>query len=502
MAEDYNRLIYRRQFYLTPTSVQIEGLFNHVQLNNIYNLYYHQDLNFSFRNSNKISLYLLGDIFDPYNPTYTNNDVINSLITYSFKELLLKTNIYTGRYVFIFVEGEIIQIFNDPATARKIYYTEFSDQIWCGSQPHVLANLLNIAKSTDKDKLAYFESDYFIKKEFAGIYHYTIYDEIYQLSPNHYLDFNLKKRVRFWPNERINIMPIDEVVKKSGDLVTGFMKALYHRYKKLMLPITAGMDSRFLLAASRNISQDVFYYIYKLPKMKTNHLDIRIGKKVVESLGLKFHILTADQDIDEKFREIYLKNTFYPYENRLPLINTYFKLYPDYINLPGNFSEVGRNAWDFYRSKITGLDLVNLTWIGNFKYSLYKSNEWINEVEDLCNKYNINILDLHYWENRMTIWGTHYPSNKDIAQEEILPLNSRQLMITLLSTKRKYRNRDDCLLHRRILKYLWKETLCVPVNPSFEKYAQIFIKYTGIFNFINMIKHHLKIVYRNFFGHK
>ena len=230
--------------------------------------------------------------------------------------------------------------------------------------------------------------------------------------------------------------------------------------------------------------------------MKDDNLDIKIGKKAVESLGLDFHILTANQIVDERFKEIYLKNTIFPYESRLPLIyNIYYKRFPDYINLPGNFSEVGRNAWYFYRSKITGKDLVNLTFAGDFKYAIDKSNEWINEVKNICRRNNINILDLNYWENRITTWGTHFQATKDIAQEEVLPLNSRELMIILLSSKRRYRDEDICYLHRRMIKYLWKEALDVPVNPTLTKLYLKTLKHVGLFRLYFMIKHHLKILY-------
>ncbi|MBN2215317.1 MAG: hypothetical protein JW723_13850 [Bacteroidales bacterium] len=496
MNIDYEKLKYRRQFYLTPEPIFIDGSFNHIMIKNTYHLYYHIDLNFTSRQSQKQSLYILGDLFDPYNPSYTNEDIIDELSGSAFKELLVKSNIYTGRYVIIFIDENNIQIFNDPATSRKVFYTIRSNQVWCGSQPHILADHLKIPETKDDEKLQYFESDLFARNEFIGIYQYTIYDEIYQLAPNHYLDYNLLNRVRFWPNEPLDILPIDEVVKKSGDLVRGYMNAIYNRYRKLMLPVTAGMDSRLLLAASRDICQNIIYYINKTPSMGDDDIDLRIGKKVVESLGLKYHVLNIDEDSNEKFREIYLKNTIYPFEKRLPLIyNIYFKKYSDYINLPANFSEVGRNAWVFHRSNINGKDLVYASYAGNFKYAIEKSNEWICEVKDICNQNNVNMLDLHYWENRISTWCTHYSSNKDIAQEEVLPLNSRLLMITLLSTKRKYRDEDICFLHRKILRYLWKETLDVPINPTFQKFYLKLFKRIGIFYFYFMLKHQAKILY-------
>lgn len=497
MIEEYKKLIYRRQFYLTPSPVVLKGLFNHTLINKKYHLYCHQDLNLSHCRLEEKELYLLGDIYNPDNPEDTNDDILKKLIHFEFLQLVSKTNIYSGRYVILYRDGNNMLMFNDPATSRKVYYTYTDKEVWCGSQPHLIAGMLKIPETTDEEKLFYFKSDYFSRSKFTGIFQYTIYDEIFQLSPNHFLDFSTGQRTRFWPCEPIKPMPVDLVARQAGNLITGFLNAIYYRKKKLMLPVTAGMDSRLLLAASRNISRNVFYYINSTGSLKNANTDIKIGKKIVESLGLEYHILHPEGDVDEKFKEIYLKNTAYPYECRLPLIyNVYYKKFPEYYNLPGNFSEVGRNAWNFYRKKITGKDLLNLSWAGDFKYSMNKTIEWLSNVEESCKRNNVNILDLHYWENRMSVWGTHYQASKDIAQDETLPLNSRQLMITLFSVTRRYRDENLCLLHRKIVGYLWKDTLRFPVNPGFRKYFLIAVKFMGIYNFVYMVRHLLKLQYR------
>jgi hypothetical protein len=56
-------------------------------------------------------------------------------------------------------------------------------------------------------------------------------------------------------------------------------------------------------------------------------------------------------------------------------------------------------------------------------------------------------------------------TESDIAHETFLPNNCRRHLAILLSTEEKYRMPPNFELNRRLLKYLWPETLGVPINP-------------------------------------
>ena len=114
------------------------------------------------------------------------------------------------------------------------------------------------------------------------------------MPPNKYIDLLLKKIVRYWPVKESEIkpkkIPIDDVVNICSQMIQGFLESANKRYK-LMIPVTAGNESRLLLAASKNIKNDVFYYINKTKDMSDSHNDIRIPKKLLGKINLKFHII-------------------------------------------------------------------------------------------------------------------------------------------------------------------------------------------------------------------
>ena len=87
---DYERLVYRRQYILSPVKINHEGLFSYFKIDNDYHLLYHIDLPFTsvFNKDEKICL--LGDIMDPLNPDYKNSDILNFLIELSFCGITIK----------------------------------------------------------------------------------------------------------------------------------------------------------------------------------------------------------------------------------------------------------------------------------------------------------------------------------------------------------------------------------------------------------------------------
>jgi len=76
------------------------------------------------------------------------------------------------------------------------------------------------------------------------------------------LDLNSKGISRFWPNKALENQSPDNVAKKGAEYIRGCIQSAAER-KSIHLGITAGWDSRVLLAASRNLSDKIYYYLNK-----------------------------------------------------------------------------------------------------------------------------------------------------------------------------------------------------------------------------------------------
>ena len=132
------------------------------------------------------------------------------------------------------------------------------------------------------------------------------------------------------------------------------MRAIVHRHP-VMMAVTAGWDSRTLLAASRGIHDKIYFFINN-EGIGHDHRDIAVPKKIFESIGVPFHIHEIPNEVDDEFRRIFLDNTFFASERILPTIyNIYFKEHSEKANILG-MGEIGRQRggkepknWNCYR---------------------------------------------------------------------------------------------------------------------------------------------------------
>ena len=476
------RLKLRRQFYLTPEPFSLDGDFKTVKVHESYYLNYHKDLHYSEAGKDGRKLFILGNLFDPFHPDYSNQDIARNLADYAFNELLRKCDIYAGRYVIIYSDHDSLKLFHDFMSHLKVYWTIHEEMVYCGSQPHILAKHLNIRKSTDPERVEFFNSNMFTEFEYMDILKYTLFESIEHLQPNHYLDLIRNRSVRYWPQEVISRAKTKDIVRRGTTLLKGYLKGIANRYK-LMIPVTAGHESRLLFAASREISDQCYYYVNKVSSFNDKSADLQIPKKMLYSLGLKFHILEYPATVDPDFEKVYKENCQSPTQSRLALIyNVFYTRFQNYINVPGNGAEIFVSGWKVhFRNDITAIQIVHLFHFDPNPFLIKVLDEWLKEIRPLSKQFNIDVANFFYLEFRMANWGTNYQTNKEIAQDEVYPFNSRMMIIELLSARSYYRQVKTRLIEVKMMKYLWKETVSFPFNPSVKNYLKQFLEKAGLY---------------------
>jgi len=464
-AAELRRLKYRRQYLITPQSYSCDFDHNSFVLNDLYTLYAHVDLVVTRYEQDNSKLILLGDIFNFEVPGKNNTDILKDLAGLAYGAVLEKVARYTGRYVLVFLDKDQFNVFTDLTASRKVYYSYTNKGPWLASQAHLLARVLDLKMTRDDSKLKYYNSGDFKRRDHANIGNTTCYDEIHQLIPNHYLNVNHREVHRFWPDKKIEIRSFEEVAQECAAMVKGYMEAISSRYK-VMLPVTSGFDSRLLLSGIKRNKEEVYYYMNKNAGMPEDHPDIRIPRKLFRMLGLDFHVLDLGSDVDEKFKEVFYSNNPLATDRYLAHIYNYYKNHGDQINLPGNLAAHPIGINQLAEKNVSPDNLVSLYKFGDYPYAVAYITRWLEENQQLCTDCNIGVLRLFYLEERAANWMTSVQLDKDMAQEEINPLNSRLLLTKFFSVKRKYNSHPDKLLNRKIIEILWPELLRVPLNPG------------------------------------
>jgi len=485
--EEIERLKYRNQYLLTPSGIECPFLHEIINVGEKYTLYTHKDLVVNLIEQDDIKLILLGDLFDYSSPEKNNKEILKDLIACDFEALPERLGRYTGRYVILQLIGDKLNLIHDPIASRKIYYCNAQGDMWMASQSHLLARVLGFKKTKNTELLHYYSSSEFVRLSNANIGDLTLYDEIRQLMPNHLLEVNAKKAFRYWPKTIVEKKPIKEVTRKCATMIEGYMESITNRYE-VMLPVTAGKDSRLLMAATKRFKEEVYYYINKSEDLTEDHTDISIPKKLLADLNLDFNIELPPSNVDEKFRKIYFNNNEYASTEFLPIIHNYYAKFRNKINLPGNIAAGGL---EFYKSKgikKTGKRLAQLNHIDHYSFACEYYDNWLAERQDLFQSLNFEMIDLFYWEERLANWGTQLQTDKDIAQEEINLFNSRDLVVLFLSVKPRNIAVPFFKLQKDIMKLLWPEVLKTPINPGFRTNLQMILKPLGLLDVYYRLK--------------
>jgi hypothetical protein len=485
----YNNLLYCRQYIFCQKEIPELSGWNNFIIDN-YKLYVHPNLTVSSIKGKGKELYLLGSLFDHKKMDTTNEEILDKLIiSKTFEEFLQDSENYTGRFILIFKQNSSLKIFHDPSASRRIYYYMNGSNFCFASQPFLIAKYFSIEKTKKPEILqCYDNSTQALFHEKTGVLHSTIYEPIKRLLPNWYIDVDKREVMRFWPYRKLNPISLNEGVESVSSMLKGFIKNIHHR-NKLIMALTSGNDSRLLLAASRDICDDVFYYIFLLPRMKDEyHPDVVVPKKIMNRIKLKENVILYNTTVDEDFKEIYFKNNEFASEANLPIIyNFMYKQCAGRLNLVTSMSDVTRNFFQTTRKIITPELMATIWQYKNNPYAIEHYRNWLNEIKPLATKCNYSILDLFNWEERVAVWNASYASDTDIARDEASPFCSRRLLEIMLSVPKKYRDLNTNIFHRTMIKHMWPELAEFPYNPIFRRRASYILKKAKVYWVIRSI---------------
>jgi hypothetical protein len=487
--EEIEKLRHRRQYILSPEVINPPFFSVNRPVGNTHNLYTHIDLVVTEYSCNGVTLILLGDIFDYEVISKTNLDILKDICIENYNLFLKRLSPYIGSYVLIYVQNNRIFLSHDATATKKIYHCLNKDSVWCASQPTLLVKTLRLERSRNESKIRYYNSIEYEKLNHAGIGNTTLYDGMFQVLPNHYFDLSQNKSIRFWPFEKhLDELTFQESAVFCARLIKGYVESIALRYK-VMLPVTAGKDSRTLLAATKNIREDVLYYTNHHRHFKRNYNDIKIPSRLFKRLGLEYQIVNPYFPVDKDFEKIYFDNSEFACKAHLPFIYNYYKNFSDRVNLPGNIATGSIWYYPIFR-KIDNMVLAKVNGVQKFPHALNTYSEWLRDGEEFSKAYNYNLWYLFYWEERLGNWGTQYQMDKDIAQLDFNPYNSRLLVDNILSVHPKSQlELANYPFTKEIIKNLWPEVLSESINPNLRNTILTVFDKFGLLNFIFKLKY-------------
>jgi len=465
---DKVKVFRRRQFALGPEHLNLEG-WKRYYVAEHYCLTVHPDLSVNEVHRASRSIILLGYIIDPYHPESNETEIISAMVDKinSVDDVAAYLEWMSGRFVLIVrMNSNNNWLFHDAVGLRQVLYCrDEHGRIWCASQAETLAERLRF--SMDEEVIKYYNSPMFKEGrcEFWLINNRTPYKEILHLLPNHYLDLKRGEAIRFWPTKNcIASLSVDEGVRLSVPILRKSIEAVSRKFE-VKMGITAGLDSRRTLAATKDLKEKILYFTLEHDLCGIDSANIKVPGQLLPKIGIQHYVLNRKVMSDD-FRNYYEANaTLARVRNGNIAYMLFYHFGIDVFVMNSNLSEISQCNYWLPKSKINGQGLAIITGLYH-PLAIKEFDKWIQDARIACENSGVNILGLFRWEQRGGRWAAAAFSEYDIAHESFTPYSNRYLIKVLMGISERYRRDRMRHVPLRQIQYMWPEVLSEPINPG------------------------------------
>jgi hypothetical protein len=410
-------------------------------------------------------------LVDPDHVLATDSNILDDLLgKYSSIQTLVDATFRLGgRWLLIAQEGNRSYLFNDPMGLRQVFYTDTlrtEHDLWVMSQAGMAENLLGLTMDPSC-------RDYMEWRLSHGGHEYmwpgttSPFREIRHLLPNHYLDINTGRCHRFWPQNPLDPISVNDAMDRLAELMPRLLEAAANRFD-LALGLTAGIDSRLVLAASRDIRERISYVSVQSAITPADHADLVVAANLLHKLGLRHEVIEARPAMSSSFQHIYEKSVKAAHTHYGPDAEAILEYYArDKTAVTGSGSEICREELrlglpllerrpgpEYFAERCVG---------GLHPFTVQSLREWCTSTPSY---HGINLLDLFEWEQNSGNWLAMTQLEFSIAWQEIFtPFNCRAVLLSLLAVPVRYRAAPDYNIYYSLIRRLWPEIMDEPINP-------------------------------------
>ena len=460
--------LFNRQFLLSKTRCESLRWACH----NIggYFLYAHPNLELTVAHNHDVEAILLGYLFDHQVPERSNQDILNGLVSMQKPDALLeRVDQCSGQYVLIFRSDKHCIVLHDAGGQQEIFYdTAFTT---FASQPKLLQLVVQAAPIADSRARQFYTSDVFNQsKVFVGSS--THLEDVWHLSPNHYLDLDQKKVVRCFPRQHRTSLTGEVAADRAIGMLRGFLRAASLRYD-LRIGLTAGYDSRVLFLASLGI--ECQYYTSK-NSSKDNAVDIAIAKRLArahhQTLHVDEHMRRGISDEAMNIQDISID---------FPRYRPLREYHPKKMIVNGNISEIARSYYGDHAYE-SGAELARVSGFGNSVHAHQIFEGWLSNHRTSFEQLGYDYRDMFYWEEKIGNWAAKGKTEAALNAIVYSPFCCRRLLEVLLSTDRSQRDKYENNLYHTMIARMSPGAVHIPINPNYKTRVIKAMKRMGIYS--------------------
>lgn len=470
---------YTAQFLLGPQQSHLTLGWPDLVLGYDQRVSYHPRLRVQQVAQGEKSLTLIGYLLDWQHPLCDDRTLLERLLG-QFNdpcELLTRTSSLGGRWILIAQTPGRRILFHDALGLRQVFYSlpGTLNGFWVCSQPGLLSTLFDLP--IDPPARDFMDSYAFRRDaEYRWPLTRTPFAALRHLLPNHYLDMSSGEAVRYWPTATPAAITLDDAVSRLAGMLTGYVQAAATRYP-LALGITAGLDSRVILAACRENPHQLDYLTVRQARQPDDHPDVTVPRALLAKLNLPHRTIRAAASMTPTFAHAFKSNVFLAHDHYGADAEAILAEYQrERVCVVGSGGEIGRRPFrgklpHYPQATLTASDLAKLQRMdATLPFVQDSFRPWLASCppQDI-----VDTLDLFDWEQGHGVWLAMTQLEMDIAWHDILaPFNSRDVLTTLLGVDEDARSQEVPAVFKSLIARLWPTLLEAPINPPYGAAAE------------------------------
>jgi hypothetical protein len=283
-----------------------------------------------------------------------------------------------------------------------------------------------------------------------------------RLLPNHFLDLHSFETCRHWRGDEARGAgsDIDALVAAIASRLRSNVESLA-REQPLLIPLTAGRDSRMLLAAARRVLDRTAFFTTELPD-DTARRDCRVARRSARRFGLCHAVLDWQTPSGAELEEWQVRTGRCVAGRTWREVRTRRQCDSTRLVLPGLCGEIGRSYyWRRGDAAADGLSadaLLQRLRLPHAEPLVENAAAWLR---DFTGANVADTVDHAYIEQRLGCWAgpSHYGHVHNACT---LPLSDRAIVSATLRLPYAYRAARS--LAADVVRLLWPELLRIPFN--------------------------------------
>ena len=358
----------------------------------------------------------------------------------------------SGRFVAIVLDESLRRVYPGPAAQLGVVFNAAERRV---------ASSLGLAATVDHADTELIEALDIPNQDRYFPFGLTPDRRVRRLLPNHYLDLDSFEPVRSWPAPHTRFGASTEtarVVEGIADKVRQNVEAIA-ALGPVAVALTAGRDSRMVLAAARRVLPAIECYTYGLPDKKAQ-LDCRTAGALARRLRLRHEIVHWAEPTAPDLQQ-WQERTGHCVAGRVwQLVTTHEQLQPG-RRLSGMGGEVGRcffwRKQDLEATRVGPQQIIERLRLPVHRRLCLEADAWLHSLPVNAPP---DVLDLLYIEQRLGCWAG--PQAYGNANASMAPLCDQLVFESMLALPWHYRFEQKLAVD--FISHLWPDLLSLPFN--------------------------------------